>query len=92
MKIKILSKVYDIQFEDPGLWSSNGMGRCYVPDQVIRINSSMNIETQKSTLIHEILHVVSDCCGLDLTEQQINSLETGLYSVIKDNKNFDMEI
>jgi len=92
MKIKILSKEHTVQFEDPGLWSDNGMGRCYVPDQVIRINSGMHTETQKSTLLHEILHVIDDCCGLGLTEQQINGLETGLYSVFKDNKNFDMEI
>jgi len=92
MKIKILSKEYTVHFEDPGLWSDGGMGRCYAPDQVIRINSAMHPDAQKSTLLHEILHAVADCCGLSLTEQQINGLETGLFSVFKDNKNFDMEI
>ena len=43
-------------------------------------------ELPRMTLLHELLHIVSDLNGLSLTEKQVLGLETGLYGMLKDNK------
>tara|TARA_Y100000401_G_C8199969_1_gene163039 strand:- start:121 stop:480 length:360 start_codon:yes stop_codon:yes gene_type:complete len=37
------------------------------------------------TLLHEILHIVSDLNGIGLSEKQVLGLEAGLFGVAKDN-------
>ena len=48
----------------------------------------MNHDLPRMTLIHEMLHLVSDLNGLGLTEKQVLGLETGLYGVFKENQGF----
>jgi hypothetical protein len=52
----------------------------------------MGIDAIKSTLIHEIIHVISDFNHLELTEEQTSGIAIGLYSVFKDNECFDLKI
>ena len=43
-------------------------------------------ELPRMTLLHELLHIVSDLNGLGLSEKQVLGLETGLYGVFSDNE------
>ena len=63
------------------------MGDCNYQDLIIRVDASMNKQQQDSTLLHEILHAVSDALAIELTENQVKRLESGLMSVLKSNKN-----
>ena len=41
---------------------------------------------KESSLLHELIHMVSSENDLNLKETQVNLLETGLYQILKDNK------
>ena len=43
-------------------------------------------ELPRMTLLHELLHILSDLNGLGLSERQVLGLETGLYGMLKENK------
>ena len=91
MKLDILSHEFQIIFDNGGVWNSDGMGRASLKSQTIHIDDTMTDDGKKSTLIHEILHILSDLNHLGLTEEQVSSLSVGLYSVMKSN-NFNFEL
>ena len=39
-----------------------------------------------TTLLHELIHVISENANLDLKENQVKRLAHGIYAIIKDNK------
>lgn len=45
----------------------------------IWINPAMAEEQKQSTLIHECIHAIEMQLGLNLTESQVQGLETGLF-------------
>lgn len=52
----------------------------------IYLNESLNDEEQnKATLIHEMLHGISEMYNLELSEDIVSRLGEALYIVIKDN-------
>jgi hypothetical protein len=85
MKLDILSHEFKVTFDNGGVWSSDGMGRASLKSQTIHIDDTMPDDTKKTTLIHEVLHILSDMNHLGLTEEQVSSLSIGLYSVMKSN-------
>lgn len=50
----------------------------FFPTPTIRINNSVPIEIQRLSLLHEMLHAVSEVYGLNLSEAQVRCLEQGL--------------
>lgn len=48
----------------------------------IELESSMDEEKMAATLLHELLHVAEYEAGLDLREQQIQGLSTGLIQLL----------
>jgi hypothetical protein len=54
-------------------------------DEVIKLANKYPENQMKLTLIHELVHAVDDMLGIDLKEEQVVKLGTGLYQVIKDN-------
>jgi Zn-dependent peptidase ImmA (M78 family) len=52
------------------------------PEPVIRVNLGVPIEAQRMTLLHELLHAISDLYGLDLRESQVRTIEQGLGQVM----------
>lgn len=91
-KLKISSHDFNIILDSAGVWEPGGMGRAYVKTQTINIDKEMEVDAIKSTLLHEIIHVISDFNHLELTEEQTSGLAIGLYSVFKDNECFDLTI
>jgi hypothetical protein len=51
----------------------------------ITIDNALNIQTQETTFIHEILEVINYNNELELKHSQIMTLENNLYQVLKDN-------
>lgn len=62
------------------------MGRTDFSKNTIYISREIPELTQRSTLLHEILHILSYCLGVRLQENEIMRFEAGLFSTIHDNK------
>lgn len=62
------------QFDD------NIMGYCNIKKQLICVDSKLANSTWESVLLHESIHYISDTLGLDLTEEEVSGIGSGLYS------------
>lgn len=84
-KIKILSHEVKLIKNSPGNWLQGGLGRAYIKDGEILLNIDQSEDSLKSTLIHEITHYISDLLSLELSEQQVDGIAMGMFTVLKDN-------
>jgi len=87
-KIKSLT-ICGIPFEvlyDNSIWSHGHMGRCNTIDCQIMIRGNMPDANRRSTILHEVLHIISAKMSLDLSEAQVSALEAGLYPLIANNE------
>jgi len=85
-KIKILDLLIEVEESSPGLWIDGAMGRTHLLESKIVLNSSLKKDLKDSTLIHEVLHLVSDIQGTGLTEERVTAVATGFYSFLMNNK------
>ena len=87
-KIKISGIDYKIEIAKDytdDMNEAENRGRVVFRKGVIRILESYFPESKSRTLLHEIIHILDDDLDLDLTEQTIRRLTSGLYQVLKDN-------
>lgn len=61
-------------------------GRCDFGRREIVVDEDLDAEEAKSTLIHELLHVVEDHMGLDVPESTTLAIERGWHEVLASNK------
>ena len=54
------------------------------PSPKISVNASLPIEVQRLTLLHELIHAISDMYGLGLSEGQVRVMEQGLGQVMSE--------
>lgn len=78
--IKILGKEYKIEYVDNKTLGGN-FGDCNTANAYIRINKDITKQQQEDTLLHEVIHIISDELTLELTEGQVGRLATILYSI-----------
>lgn len=84
-KIKIAGIEYDIVLKSTE--EMNGLiGTADFNRQLICINRDHTEQTQKIAVCHEIIHIVSDAYGLNLTEEQVKIGTHALIALIEDNK------
>lgn len=57
----------------------------FFPHPQIKVNSCLRPEVETSTILHEVMEMLSDIHGLNLDESQIRTLEVGLMSVFLQN-------
>lgn len=62
-----------------------GLGYCKSTQLQIDINEKQAPQQLESTMLHEMLHALSYHLHLELSEQQVMSLEAGLYQSLIDN-------
>ena len=89
-EIKIGWKNYKIIKTNPNHNLIEGGSDCYgeidYNKREIYLNELLNDKEQnKATLIHEILHGISDMYNLELSEDIVSRLGEALYIVLKDN-------
>jgi hypothetical protein len=60
-------------------------GKTFFLPQEFQIAANLNYEQKISTTIHEMLHVINESMRLDLTENTICRLETGLFQALSEN-------
>jgi hypothetical protein len=79
-------KTYAVELSPARLNSGGELyGQIDYDNGVITIRESSTPDQQKATLIHEILHAISEMYGLELEEKLVTSLANALYTVYKDN-------
>lgn len=57
------------------------MGLCDLENQSLHVKDGLPAEQERSTLLHEAIHAISDSLGLNLSEKQVQGLETGLFDM-----------
>lgn len=82
--IEVLGYTYRIE-KKPAHEIDGNWGRTSTVEQVVQIADHLTGDQLPSTLLHEVIHAVSDNLGIELNEHQIRLLEAGLYSVFKVN-------
>lgn len=61
-------------------------GWCDHENNIIYIQSDLTEDGKKTTLLHEIIHIVERNNSIKLTERDVMCLESGLFQIIHDNK------
>jgi hypothetical protein len=86
-QIKILGLDFDVEYckFDDRLQLNQFTGNCINRKQKIQVDTDSHIEHQKVTLLHEIIHIISDNLSLDFDEKTVKCLSVALYQVFKDN-------
>lgn len=90
MKIKILSQEYEVIEEKVIDRDGNLLGQVNLITNEISICSDMPKEKKEITLLHEILHAILQQLAFHEecdNENLISGLSTGIYQVLRDNKN-----
>lgn len=85
--VKIGWKRYDIRFAEERLNSGNELfGQIDYQTCKITLRERNTQEQNKCTLIHEVLHGVSEMYGLNMEEEQVERLANALYTFLVDNE------
>ena len=89
MKIKVAGIYYDIVYKSNE--EMNGLiGTADFNKQLISINREHTEQTHEIAFVHEVLHIISDVYGINLTEEQVRVLTHGIIGVCKDNEIVDI--
>lgn len=89
LKLKILGRSWEVEYaEDSPSLKPDLMGASDPTSQCITILEGLKPEQEKSTLLHESIHSISDTLGLGLTEKQVQGLETAIFAMNRDNPRF----
>ena len=80
----ILSHLILVKFEDE-IWTEDTMGIANLAHQKILINENLKDDAKLTTFWHEAIHIIEHTLGLKLTEQQVDGISTGVFSILRDN-------
>lgn len=83
--LEIVGKSYEVLLLDD---MGDKLGEHDSTQQVITLLASQHQEAIRDTLLHEVIHAVSDAMNLDLREKQVASLATGLVQIFRNNPHF----
>lgn len=84
-KLKILGKVWSVSYT---AMTKDELGECDLENQALTVKDGLPGEQERSTLLHECIHAISDSLGLGLNEKQVQGLETGLFDLNSSNPKF----
>lgn len=93
-RVKIVGKAYGVTYAPQAHPELNDPedgelhGRIRHESQQVYVLETLSLEQEQDTLLHEVFHGIEAAMGLDLEEDEILRLATGLLAVIKDNPTF----
>lgn len=79
MTVSILGQKYTLKYESDEAMEGN-LGACMPRKMWLKINKNIVKVQQEETLIHEVIHCISDELLLSLDEGTVQRLAAGLYS------------
>ena len=62
------------------------IGKIEYNDNIIYLSNRYSNDTSNEGLVHEVIHGRDDMYGIGFTEEQVNGLGKGIYTVLKDNE------
>ena len=83
-RVKVLGRRFVIAYTKDTL-EDGSMGECDVAGHKVTIREGLEPDIERTIIIHEFFHVISDLMGLNLSEKQVEGLETGWYALVRDN-------
>lgn len=83
--MKILGIPYKVNIKEPFDRSELNHGSTDFLNAEINICKNLNTEGRNSTFLHEVLHVIDFNLGLDLSENQIAALASGIFATCTEN-------
>jgi hypothetical protein len=83
--IKILGHLYRIEYVKDLSRDRNLRGEVLYGKLLINLSPDIPTQLQEEALLHEVIHAISNEVALDLSENQVTSLSSVLYQVLKDN-------
>lgn len=86
--VKVLGKTYSISIVEKVDEENSQLGEQDEVAQKIVIRREQHFESFQDTLLHEVIHAVELAMGLELREEQVNGIATGLIQVLRDNPRF----
>jgi hypothetical protein len=84
-KLTISQIPYEVRVVDRDEHGFTEWGKVIPHLQIIWIGEECGIEVRRSTLFHEVLHVISDQFSLEAPEAVINTFESAVYAFITEN-------
>lgn len=88
-QMRVCGHTVQVRTEDPGAWSSNGIGRSHSGRAEILLKSGLPEEVRQSTLLHETIHMIADMNSLKgITDEEttVAVLANALFAWMRDNK------
>jgi hypothetical protein len=79
--VDVLGQIYTLRSDPP----KKNLGYVDHESQVISVKKGMEPGITYQTLMHEIIHVIDVWTGLNLTEEQVEALATGVAYVLNKN-------
>lgn len=79
VKVKILGYEYVFSTSQDSTELGGELGRVNHIDHIIHIAHDIGEEERQTTVLHELIHVLNWHLHIDLTEKQVQLLETGLW-------------
>lgn len=83
--LKIDGEIWQLKIVEQNGLGDDYIGRTSFPTHTITLDGFVNDDRMASTLLHEILHVISGNRGLNLKEVLVESVSMGLFAIIADN-------
>lgn len=88
-RIRVVGKQFQIEFVPADHEKlEEAYGLCNTDEQRIWIREGQPLESEQDTVLHECLHAVESAMNLDLEDDIIHRLATGLLAVVRDNPTF----
>jgi len=86
--VKLLEQELELSVDAKTAWTGNYMGHSSTEQGYIRIKAGMTKDATASTLLHEVVHMIFDICGVKESgdEHLVNNLALGIMSFIRNNK------
>jgi hypothetical protein len=82
VRLRLFGKRWSVKYR---ALEADDIGECDIENHAIAIKEGLKAEQERSTLLHECIHAISDSLGLGLSEKQVQGIETGLYDLNKSN-------
>ena len=86
-KVKVAGVTYKVKEQEVVLNDDGHKlhGQCNYQQLIISLGKGFPRQKSEQTFFHEVLHAISEEYNVNLTEDQVIQLTTGIYQVYQDN-------
>lgn len=85
--VRVIGKTYTVRVVNKSPLDKDS-GECDEKSQTITVNEDQTEEAMQDTILHEVVHAIDHTLRLDMSENQVAMMATGLIAVIRDNPEF----